>query len=308
MDLMACRTGFLGIIFGLTPFTSFNQEISDSLIIPVGDSMVVADSVKGKKYRSVKPFSFITNVPGDLFRVAKAPFQKKNLKSLAIIGGTTTVLLLLDDAIIKSAGNTFKKLGIEQQESFTNLIGIGKIHFFKAPGNINSFFYQLGEPGPTFLLAGGFYLYGKITHNTRATRTAGEITESFITSFIATQTLKRITGRQSPNKATVPGGVWHWFPSLSDYNKNVTNYIAYPSGHMAAMTSVVTVIAQNYPEKKWIKPVGYTLIGLTALSMLNNKAHWASDYPLGIGIGYLSAIIAHRRNQKKEMVKKVLTL
>jgi len=40
---------------------------------------------------------------------------------------------------------------------------------------------------------------------------------------------------------------------------------------MGNMMSLVTVVSENYPEKKWIKPVGYSVIGLTALSQLNNK-------------------------------------
>src|SRR6185295_6174514 len=97
-----------------------------------------------------------------------------------------------------------------------------------------------------------------------------------------------ITGRQSPNRATTPGGNWSWFPSLKDYNRNTTNFIAFPSGHMGNMMSLVTVVSENYPEKKWIKPVGYSIIGLTALSQLNNKTHWPSDFILGLAIGYVS--------------------
>jgi len=31
------------------------------------------------------------------------------------------------------------------------------------------------------------------------------------------------------------------------------------------------------------------LIGLVGASMVNNRVHWASDYPLAIGLGYLCA-------------------
>jgi hypothetical protein len=75
---------------------------------------------------------------------------------------------------------------------------------------------------------------------------------------------------------------------------------------MAALMSLTTVIAENYPEKKWIRPVGYTLTGLTALSQLNNKTHWASDFLMGLGIGYLSGKITHHiREKKKRRVKTI---
>jgi hypothetical protein len=43
--------------------------------------------------------------------------------------------------------------------------------------------------------------------------------------------------------------------------------------------ATITVIASNYPEIKWIKPVGYTLMGAMAFEIMSSKVHWASDYP-----------------------------
>ena len=200
------------------------------------------------KERAVKPFSFITDVPGNIFNIVKTPFKKKNLAEVGILAGTTGLLLLLDQPISDGAGKFFRKIGIEQQSCFKP-IEIGKFRIMDHPCNINSFFYQLGETTPTMLFAGGFFLYGKITKNTRASRTASEITSSFISTVMLVQTLKRITGRESPNKATLRGGVWHWFPSLKKYNASPTNYLAYPSGHMGNMMSLVTVISENYRRK-----------------------------------------------------------
>lgn len=277
------------------------QEIPDSIIaeeeeitiIPVTEFNDVSVSNK------VRPFSFITETPGNISRIASWPFQKKNLKPLICVGLGTTALILLDQHIVDGVGAAFRKIGIQQKEKFHPVIKIGQQTLLKRPGNINSFFYQLGEPTPTFLVAGGFYLFGKIHKNERASRTASEITESFLTSFIMVQTLKRTLGRQSPNKATKPGGEWNFFPSMSDYNSDPTSYFACPSGHMAALMSLTTVIAENYPEKKWIRPVGYTITGLTALSQLNNKVHWASDFLIGLSIGYLSGKITHQMRERK---------
>jgi membrane-associated phospholipid phosphatase len=311
MRLITCHKSVLPALFFLASTTVFAQYDRDSLTsLPVDRPVITEITPVIKKYQPVKPFSFITDVPGDLFQVIEAPFQKKNFIPLAITGAATTALFFRDESIIRGTGNLFRRLNIKQQESYYShpFLRVGKVPVIKHPANVNTFFYSLGQPAPTFLLAGGFYIYGKITHSTRARRTASEITESFFTSLITVQTLKRVTGRQSPNKAIDLEGKWHWFPSLSAYNKDVTNYIAFPSGHMAAMMSAVTVVAQNYPEKKWIKPVGYSLISLTAFSMLNNKVHWASDFPLGLAIGYVSARIAHHRNQKNEKIKRTMPL
>jgi prolyl-tRNA synthetase len=63
--------------------------------------------------------------------------------------------------------------------------------------------------------------------------------------------------------------------------------------------ATVTIIATNYPEYKWIKPVGYSAMGVLAFNMVSGKVHWASDYPIGIFIGYvMGKEIANRRITK----------
>ncbi len=52
------------------------------------------------------------------------------------------------------------------------------------------------------------------------------------------------------------------------------------------------MIAENYPDTKWIRPVGYTLTTLVGLGMLFNGIHWVSDYPLGLFIGYYCGMVA----------------
>ena len=56
--------------------------------------------------------------------------------------------------------------------------------------------------------------------------------------------------------------------------------------------STLTVITENYPEYPIIKPIGYTLMTLLGLQMMNNGVHWASDYPLSIAMGYYLGKIA----------------
>jgi hypothetical protein len=64
---------------------------------------------------------------------------------------------------------------------------------------------------------------------------------------------------------------------------------------MATLAFTLTLLTEHYPNIGWIRPVGYSLIGICSLSMMNNGVHWASDYPLGFGIGYLFAkIVANR--------------
>ena len=81
--------------------------------------------------------------------------------------------------------------------------------------------------------------------------------------------------------------------------ENTSSYDAMPSDHVATLTSTVTVIGKNYPEVKWIRPVGYTLIGVLGIEMMNSGVHWASDYPLGFLIGYsVGSVVANSKITK----------
>ena len=83
------------------------------------------------------------------------------------------------------------------------------------------------------------------------------------------------------------------FPGLKNYLAHRTRYDAFPSGHLATGVMSVTVMAENYPDNKYIKPIGYTLLGGLCFQMMNNGVHWAGDYPLGIAVGYgLGKVIA----------------
>lgn len=243
-----------------------------------------------------KPFRFITNVPDNLFQIAKSPFKKTNLKGLIATAGATILLIPFDQQVTDGTKHFSRKINLSYESDFKVPVKFGNTKIVKIPQNINTALYQLGEGGTSMLLAGGLYLYGKIRHDKRAVNTAADLTETFITMGIATQVIKRITGRQSPFMATVPGGKWQPFPSFRAYQTNTSNYDAFPSGHLATMMATVTTLVLNYPEKKWLKPVGYTLIALSGFAMINTDVHWISDYPLALALGYIAAKITHKKN------------
>jgi membrane-associated phospholipid phosphatase len=150
------------------------------------------------------------------------------------------------------------------------------------------------------LIGAGLYTYGKIKDDYRALSTASQLAEAFILMGVGTQIVKRISGRQNPSESTTPAGKWDFLPSFSKYQSYQPNYDAFPSGHVATLMSSITIFSENYPEKKWIKPVGYSLTALVGYSMINNKVHWASDYPLALGMGYLCAKQVVKRNRQVE--------
>ena len=247
----------------------------------------------GNTYIYPKPglFDFITKVPGDAAGMVSTTFKKSSIKPLLLVAGTTTLLLFSDQAIADRAKKVCDNIRLQTAEKNKNLVtfkmGKKATTLVKVPQNINTAFYQLGEGFYGLLIGAGLLTYGKLNHDYRAMSTASQLTESFILMGVGTQLLKRISGRETPGEATVPGGKWHLFPSFRKFQDNTPKYDAFPSGHLATLMTTVTILAENYPEKKWILPVGYSVTGLVGLSMINNGVHWASDFPLAIGLGYL---------------------
>jgi hypothetical protein len=243
-------------------------------------------------------WGFVKNIPNDLGQIAKAPTQRKNLINLGLISASTGLLVWQDQHLLDAAMRLGSGLGLNPETRYGILVHAGDTKILKYPKNLNSGFYQLGEGGTSMLIAGGLFIYGKIHHDYRSLQTASDLTETFISMGLATQVLKRSFGRQSPFVATRPGGTWTPFPAFSSYQKHTPNYDAFPSGHLATMMATVTVLSLNYPEKRWIKPVGYSLMGLTAFAMMNTEVHWAGDYPLALALGYISGKITVGRHKK----------
>ncbi len=261
----------------------------------VNDSMAL-------QYPKPKAFNFILQVPKDFVQMHVVLQNKKSVKPLLITIAATGVLLLTDTKIADGVRSGAAKLNIEPKEKNVNLwvanIAGRPTTLLKAPGNINTAFYQLGQGFPGLLLSAGLFTYGKIKNDYRSRSVASQITETFLLTGLYTQILKRITGREVPSRATVKGGKWQPFPSFKNYRDNTPKYDAFPSGHLTTLMSTVSVLALNYPNSKLIKPIGYSLVGLVGLSMINNEVHWASDYPLAIGIGYLCAKQVANVNRK----------
>ena len=253
-------------------------------------------------YKKPEAFGFITNLPHDAGGIGATTFKRKSIKPLLLIAGTTLALMLADQPISNGVRQFSRNIHFHSEEEYKDVINLkaGKtdISIFKVPKNVNTALYQMGQGFPSLLIGAGLFTYGKIHNDYRALSTASQLTETFILMGVSTQLLKRITGRQSPGNATDAGGDWHFFPSFKNYQSNTPNYDAFPSGHLATLMSTVIILVENYPEKRYIKPVGYSLIGLVGLSMINNNVHWASDYPVAIGLGYLCAMQVIKRSRK----------
>ena len=210
----------------------------------------------------------------------------------ALTGG----LILADQPIIDESQRFAYRIGLINEGDdgretrvimHNSIFGIGaNIHVPESP---NTYMYYLGDGITSFMIVGGLLSYGSFADNGLAIHAASQVLEAIALTGIFSITLKMSSGRESPFRATQDGGKWRGFVGFKNYLKDVSKHDAYPSGHIATLMATVRVLAENYLDKTWILPLGYTSMGLLMWAMLNNGVHWASDYPLGIAVGYNAA-------------------
>lgn len=268
---------------------------------------LTADSIKNVRkivygnyiYERPKPLACFLKIPRDYYDYSKKTFTKKNLPNIGAMVAGTALLVVADQSILDHAQNFGDEINLSHTSHQTTVLnpsiklGSKNITFpISFPSDLNTSMYFLGDGITHFTITGAIWITGLIRKDNRALQTSSQLLEAIFASGTAVQFLKHISGRQSPFTSTQDGGVWRIFPNQKDYAKATPHYDAFPSGHLASAMATVTVIADNYPEYKFIRPLGYSLMGLLGYAMLNNGVHWASDYPLGLALGYGFAKVA----------------
>jgi membrane-associated phospholipid phosphatase len=248
----------------------------------------------------------IPNAKGTIKDIVSKKYYPYGLASL----GATLVFIPMDPWFISESRNFGESLGLNEDHNYKKL-GILKI----IPADIGAAMYFIGNGTVVILISAGFGTYGLLKNDFRAQSTSLQLLESIAQSGLFAQSIKRITGRESPfitDRAGREHSYWQFMPSFSAYQKHTSNYDAMPSGHLTTAVAALTVITENYPEKVWIKPVGYTLLGLMCFEMLQSKVHWVSDYPIAIFLGYLigkniskSRIIKAQNSENTHNISKI---
>lgn len=258
---------------------------------------VVLKSGEIREYPKPKWHEPITKLPKDFMTTNRAFVQDGNWKYTVGAVVATAALIPLDQEIVDASRRLGEDLGLSSDNPYK---------YGVVPQNTGSGLYLLGNGFTVLALSAGFMTKGLIDNDYRAYATASGMIESLALSGVYVQVLKRTTGRESPFIAIEngnKGGHWTPFPSFSAYGKDTPHYDAMPSGHLATIMSAFTVITTNYPDTKWLKPVGYTLIGALTFQMMQSQVHWASDYPIALLIGYFRGrSIARNRFIKKEEI------
>lgn len=252
-------------------------------------------------YQRPSGVPFITNLFKDYYLLYDRYLDREHLPYHLTIVGSTVVSVYYDEKLLLASQKLGRKWGIASQDNTKTFFRIGSFDI-RFPTDLGSSMYFIGDGWTHGTIALSFLGFGFFANDYRAWSTSYALMEGLLSTGIATQTLKHITGRESPYVRTAPGGVWRVFPNQIDYHKSIPKYDAYPSGHLATGMMTLTVISENYPEYNYfIKPVGYTLLTLLCFQMMNNGVHWFGDYPLALPLGYALGKIAasNYRSQAK---------
>ena len=241
----------------------------------------------GATYTYKKPsfFGTIKKIPRDVASTFRDFGKTNNLIALSGAIIATVALLPADQKLLENCNDIGNDLGMASVARYKNFGPLTNI-----PPNMTSAIYLIGNGTTPILIGLGLTSYGLINNDYRSLNTASGLMESLAVCGVFSQTIKRVTGRQSPTPAMIDGndgGSWTPFPSIIAYTKHTPKYDAMPSGHLMTATASLYVIMGNYPEKKWIRPVGYTLIGALSFQMVQSSVHWVSDYPIALVMGYI---------------------
>ncbi len=297
------RSVLLSLVL-LSSFQTVQSQVSDTLVEIKHHQrpaqIFIMDS-QSYVYPKPKPFAFVTSIPRTFKRVGKESFQRKSVKPWLLIAGSTAAMWAFDQHITDGVQQFSRHINLDNSRKYIDIIdfNLGKMNVdvYQAPDNLNTAIYTIGEGMPPVLISAGLVLHGLIKKDYRSLSTASQIMQGLVAMGITTQAIKRMTGRESPFQSTQIRGKWTPFQSLKTYQQAVSKYDAFPSGHMGTMMTTTVILADNYPEKRWIGPVGYSVMAIVGLSMINNGVHWASDYPLAIGMGYVFGKVTVKINR-----------
>jgi Capsule assembly protein Wzi/PAP2 superfamily len=131
-------------------------------------------------------------------------------------------------------------------------------------------------------IGGGLYLWGHITHDDHKIETGILAGEAAIDSMIPVYALKYGLGRERPLQDNYRGQFFQGGVSM-------------PSEHAAAVWSIASVIAHEYPGPL-TSLFAYGLASAVSTSRLTGKQHFPSDVLVGSAIGWFEGMYVYRKH------------
>lgn len=230
---------------------------------------------------STKLTSLITELPGDYKEFGRQLVDPEEWRLLALTMGASAALYADDQDLWAAVSKTRRSASYKD--------------FWFEVEKFNGGTFQIGTSA--------FFLSWGLLGDQRALRTSLQIGRGIISSGMIVQLMKRATGRESPNKQSEHRGKWQGYPGESKYRSDVARYDAVPSGHLQSAMVTFLVIAENYPEQKWIPWVGWPLMGIFSYSLVATDLHWWSDFPIAAYLAFRFSKIITRKNDLDKPLK-----
>lgn len=275
--------------------------------------IILSFAMKSFSKEEVQFADILFEIPNTSMSTLKTSFSKDSIEEWGLILASTGVLYHYDEPIYDDAQRKGRAWHLGNKDQTRSFIKAGSYDVLRLPTDTGSMMYYLGDGWLHASIGGGMVVAGKLSENSYHTSTGYMLWHGMVVSTIFNQTLKRSFGRESPVVKTRERGKWTPFPSFNSYNKDTPSYDAMPSGHIMTATLTFTILSERYPEQKfWLYPLGGVWLTALGYQMVNNGVHWASDYPLGIAMGYVVGMEALKmgknKTQKKESSWRVLPM
>jgi len=156
-------------------------------------------------------------------------------------------------------------------------------HLVSSPSRLNSS-ENISNYGVGSLVGieGGFYLWGRMTHDDHEQETSILGGEAALDSLAMTYALKSVFRRQRPPLNDYRGSFW-------------ADGDSFPSEHAAAAWSIASIVAHEYPGPL-TSLFAYGMASLISASRIDAKQHFPSDVLIGSTIGWLVGQHVYRRH------------
>ena len=168
---------------GVSDSTSMSQTALDSLVL----TPTVVPST------DLKWYTMFQRIPGDWVTYANVTFREEHVPQMLGMAAVTAFAIWTDQPVWEASDRWYK--------------GSNTVR------HVSDFFEYLGDGKPQFGLAAAFGTFGFITKDERALRTGSQLVETILACGTVVQTLKHITGRESPFVSTRVNGRWVFFPN-----------------------------------------------------------------------------------------------
>ncbi len=230
----------------------------------------VAVQAQPSKPGYVEPFkAFPKDFLNDQKAIWTSPIhtKKSQIKWWVIFGGATAALIATDRQVL------------EQIPKDGEVVNVGS-----ALSNIGAVYTLV----PATAL---FYLGGTHWKDDRLRETGYLGAEALADAYLVSFAVKLATQRERPNQGD--GGGHFWQGSL--WNSG------FPSGHSIESWSFATVVAREYPHKKWVPLTAYGLAATVSVSRILARQHFPSDVLVGSALGWFIGDYVYRKHHDKKL-------